>query len=173
MGQPSPHALLAQAQANRLLAQAQLDRGLTQVAPEVDASALEEIARAGRVLAEVMLAGMARAPGCGEPICRDELQAWFHDVHGVAAVGSALDLIGGGAAVGKVGPFLGGCHGSECGKVHRGAGVGAAAGVDASTQCVPGELVEGCSGRGKWQCGTKRMPSVLELLCQKSLKSSA
>ena len=33
-------ALLAQTQANRLLAQAQLDRGLTQMAPEVGASAL-------------------------------------------------------------------------------------------------------------------------------------
>ena len=115
-----------------LLAQAQANRG--------NAAALEEQARANRVMAEVLLGGMQQGGCCGVPPGSDERQAWLHDAHGVAAVGEAI--------------------------------VSAAASVEAFTLCDPGEFVEGGSGGGKWQCGTKRTPSVLELLCQKSLKSS-
>ena len=79
-----------------LLAQAQANRGLVQVALEVNASSLDELARANRVMAEALLVAMTKTHDCCEHLRRDELQAWFHDAHEVAAVGSALDLIGGG-----------------------------------------------------------------------------
>ena len=108
--------------------------------------ALQAQARANRDLAQALLLAMPLERGCSVPPGSDELQAWFQDGYGVAAVGEAID--------------------------RNGARGGAAARVEAFTQCDPGEFVEGGSGGGKWQCGTKRTPSVLELLCQKSLKSS-
>ena len=136
-----------------LLAQAQANRGLAQVALEGNASELEELARASRVMAEVLLVGVTKTHDCCEPVCRDELQAWFHDAHEVAAVGSALGLIGG-TAVDKEGQFLGGCQEFECGKIHRRVGGDAAASVDAFTQCDPKGFAgtqgggDGCSGGG-------------------------
>ena len=60
--------------------------------------------------------------GCSVPP-GDELQAWFHDAHGVAAVGEAID--------------------------RTGARGGAAASVEAFTRCDPGEFVDGGTGGGK------------------------
>ena len=63
-------ALLAQAQVNRVAAEAQRDA-----------------AQACRITAEAMLIALRKAKGCcGVPCQEDELQAWFHDAQGVAAI---------------------------------------------------------------------------------------
>ena len=79
--------LLVQAQANRVTAEAQ--RGVAQ--------AQREVAQANRVMAEAMLFAMREAKGCYDMPCQDdELQAWFHDAQGSAAVAQAsMDLADG------------------------------------------------------------------------------
>ena len=60
-----------------------------------------ELAQANRVTADVMLIAMREAQGCGVvPFQEDELQAWFHDVQGVAAIARASVVGYGNAAVG-------------------------------------------------------------------------
>ena len=74
-----------------LPAQAQANCGLAQVALQVNASALDDLARAiNRIMAEALLMAMSRTHDCCEPPYRDELQAWYQDAHEVAAVGTAL-----------------------------------------------------------------------------------
>ena len=65
--------LLVQAQANRVTAEAQRD-----------------VAQANRVMAEAMFFAMREAKGCHDMPCQDdELQAWFHDAQGAAAIAQA------------------------------------------------------------------------------------
>ena len=65
--------LLVQAQANRDVAQA-----------------LRDVAQANRVVAEAMLLAMREARGSHDKPCQDdELQAWFHDAQGAAAIAQA------------------------------------------------------------------------------------
>ena len=51
--------------------------------------------------------------------------------------------------------------------------VGVAAGVEVSTQCGSGDPAGDGGGGAKWLLGTKRTPSVLELLCSGALKTDA
>ena len=59
-----------------LPAQTQANRGVAQVALEVNASALDDLARANRIMAEALLMAMSGTHDCCDPPYRDELQAW-------------------------------------------------------------------------------------------------
>ena len=59
-----------------------------------------EVAQANRVMAEATLLGIREAQGfCEVPCQEDELQAWFHDAHGVAVMTQATVDGHGNAAV--------------------------------------------------------------------------
>ena len=91
-------ALFAQALANR--------KAQEQVAHLVQAhrgaiQGLREVVQANRVIAEATLLTLRGAQGCCEMPCQvDELQAWFHDAHGVAGIAKA-SVDGYGNAVGE------------------------------------------------------------------------
>ena len=91
-------ALLAQAQTNH--------KAQEQVAHLVQAhrgaiQELREVVQVSRVIAEATLLTLRGAQGCCEMPCQvDELQAWFHDAHGVAGIAKA-SVDGYGNAVGE------------------------------------------------------------------------
>ena len=98
-------ALLAQAHTNHKAQEqvanlVQAHREVIQVQREL-AQAQREVAQVNRVMAEAALLTMRWAQGCCEMPCQDdELQAWFHDAHVVAAIAKA-SVDGYGNAVGE------------------------------------------------------------------------
>ena len=68
---------------------------------------------------------------------------------------------------------MAGTGGGGSGRGSQVAIVGVAAGVEASTQCGPGDPAGVGDGGAKWLYGTKRTPSVLEFLCDGALKTDA